>query len=90
MTDALGAVTSSSYDPLGRQVATTNPISGTSITTYNATEQVSAQDPQGHATTESHDATGRLIQASATLPYFMFMRPLCHVDERCNQYREMR
>jgi len=66
-TDALGAVTSSSYDPLGRQVSTTDPVSGTSITTYNATEQVSAQDPQGHVTTESYDAVGRLIQANDAL-----------------------
>jgi len=30
-TDALGAVTTSSYDPLGRQVSTTNPVSGTDV-----------------------------------------------------------
>jgi len=66
-TDALGAVTSSSYDPLGRQISTTNPVSGTSITTYNATEQVSAQDAQGHVTSESYDAAGRLIQATDAL-----------------------
>jgi len=66
-TDALGAVTTSSYDPLGRQVSTTNPVSGTSLTTYNATEQVSAQDPQGNVTSESYDAAGRLIQATDAL-----------------------
>jgi len=66
-TDALGAVTTSSYDPLGRQVSTTDPVSGTSITTYNATEQVSAQDPRGNVTSESYDAVGRLIQANDAL-----------------------
>ncbi len=63
-TDARGAVTTSSYDPLGRQVATTNPVSGTSITTYNATEQISTQDAQGNVTRESYDAAGRLLQAT--------------------------
>ncbi len=66
-TDALGAVTTSSYDPLGRQVSTTNPVSGTTITTYNATEQVSAQDPQGNITTNQYDAAGRLTQATDAL-----------------------
>ncbi len=59
--------TTSSYDPLGRQVSTTNPVSGTSITTYNATEQVAAQDAQGNVTRESYDAAGRLIQATDAL-----------------------
>jgi len=63
-TDALGAVTTSSYDPLGRQVSTTNPVSGASLTTYNATEQISAQDAQGNVTRESYDAAGRLIGAT--------------------------
>ncbi len=52
---------------MGRQVSTTNPVSGTFLTTYNATEQVSAQDPQGNTTTSSYDAAGRLIQATDAL-----------------------
>ena len=52
---------------MGRQVSTTNPVSGTSLITYSATAQVAAQDAQGHTTTSSYDAAGRLLQATDAL-----------------------
>ncbi len=60
-TDANGATTTSSYDPLGRQVSMTNPVSGTSLITYNATEQVSTQDAQGNVTSSGYDAAGNTV-----------------------------
>jgi len=63
-TDAVGAVTTSGYDPLGRQISTTNPVSGTSLITYSATEQVAAQDAQGNVTRQSYDDAGRLVQTT--------------------------
>jgi len=66
-TDAVGAVTTSSYDPLGRQVATTNPVSGTMLMTYTATEAVATQDMAGNVTRQSYDGAGRLVQASDAL-----------------------
>jgi len=63
-TDALGAVTTSSYDPLGRQVSTTNPVSGTSLMTYTASELAAQQDPQGNVTGYGYDAAGRQIQTT--------------------------
>jgi len=62
--DALGAVTTSSYDPLGRQVSTTNPVSGTSLMTYTASELAAQQDPQGNVTGYGYDASGRPIQTT--------------------------
>jgi len=63
-TDATGATTTSVYDPLGRQTSTTNPVSGTATTRYNATEAVAAQDMAGNVTTSAYDGAGRLVQAS--------------------------
>jgi YD repeat-containing protein len=63
-TDALGAVTTSSYDPLGRQVATTNPVSGTMLMTYTATELAAPQDMAGNVSRDAYDGAGRLILAS--------------------------
>ncbi len=60
-TDAVGEGTTSAYDALGRVISTTNPVSGTSLTTYNATEQVAAQDAQGNVTTSRYDDAGRLV-----------------------------
>jgi len=60
--DATGALTTSLFDPLERQISTTNPVSGTSIITDNATEQVASQDPQGNITRQSYDGAGRLSQ----------------------------
>jgi len=60
--DANGAVTLSSYDPLGREISTTNPVSGTTVITYNATEKVAEQDPQGNVTRYAYDGAGRLRQ----------------------------
>jgi YD repeat-containing protein len=60
--DANGAVTLSSYDPLGREIRTTNPVSGTTVMTYNATEKVAEQDPQGNVTWYAYDGAGRLRQ----------------------------
>ncbi len=63
-TDALGALTTSSYDPLGRQVATTNPVSGTMLMTYTATELAATQDMVGNVSRDAYDGAGRLILAS--------------------------
>jgi len=60
--DANGAVTLSSYDPLGREIRTTNPVSGTTVITYNATEKVAEQDPQGNVTRYAYGGAGRLRQ----------------------------
>ncbi len=59
-TDAVGAVTTSAYDPLGRQISTTNPVSGTSLITYSATQKIAEQDAQGNVTVYSYDGAGRL------------------------------
>ncbi len=63
-TDALGAMTTSSYDPLGRQVVTTNPVSGTMLMTYTATELAATQDMAGNISRDAYDGAGRLILAS--------------------------
>jgi len=63
-TDANGHSTTSSYDPLGRLVSETNPVSGTSVISYNATEQTATQDPQGNVTGYGYDAAGRQIQVT--------------------------
>jgi len=63
-TDAVGAVTTSAYDPLGRLIVTTNPVSGTSLITYSATEQVAAQDAQGNVTRQDYEGAGRLVQTT--------------------------
>jgi len=60
-TDGKGDTTLNSYDPLGRLVAQTNPVSGTQFMVYNATELASQQDPQGNVTAYSYDAAGRAI-----------------------------
>jgi len=59
-----GDTTTSSYDPLGRLVAQTNPVSGTTVTTYTASELTATQDPQGHVTAYGYDAAGRSIQTT--------------------------
>ncbi|MDQ2829659.1 MAG: hypothetical protein M3Y74_11485, partial [Chloroflexota bacterium] len=59
-TDAVGAVTTGGYDALGRQISTTNPVSGTSLITYSATQKVAEQDAQGNVTAYSYDGAGRL------------------------------
>ncbi len=63
-TDANGALTTSSYDPLGRQVATTNPVSGTMLMTYTATDLAATQDMAGNVSHDAYDGAGRLILAS--------------------------
>jgi len=60
--DANGAATLTGYDPLGREIRTTNPVSGTTVITYNATEKVAQQDPQGNVTRYAYDGAGRLRQ----------------------------
>jgi len=65
--DGNGDVTTTSYDPLGRRVAQTNPVSGTTIMTYTATEKVSAQDIVGNVTSYTYDQAGRLVQANQPL-----------------------
>ncbi len=60
--DANGAATLSNYDPLGREIRMTNPVSGTTVITYNATEKVAEQDPQGNVTRYAYDGAGRLRQ----------------------------
>jgi hypothetical protein len=47
--DGNGAVTVSSYDPLGRAVATTNPVGATTLITYSAMEKVAQQDAVARA-----------------------------------------
>jgi len=63
-TDANGNSTTRSYDPLGRLVAETNPVSGTMVMTYTASEVTAAQDPQGNVTGYGYDAAGRQIQVT--------------------------
>jgi len=63
-TDGNGHTTTSSYDPLGRLVAETNPVSGTTLMTYTADELTAQQDPQGNVTGYGYDAAGRQIQAT--------------------------
>jgi len=63
-TDANGHSTTSSYDPEGRQVSTTNPVSGTSLMTYTASELTAQQDAQGNVTAYGYDAAGRQIQTT--------------------------
>ncbi len=58
--NANGKTTTSSYDPWQRLSATTDPVSGTTLYTYTATEQVAVQDPQGNVTTSQYDPAGRL------------------------------
>jgi len=41
-------------------VATTNPVSGTTLYTYTATEKVATRDPQGNVTASQYDPAGRL------------------------------
>ncbi len=58
--NANGETTTSSYDPWQRLVSSTNPVSGTTLYTYTATEQVATRDPQGNVTQSAYDAAGRL------------------------------
>jgi len=62
--DANGNSTTSAYDPLGRLVAQTNPVSGTSVTTYTAGEVTAQQDAQGNVTAYGYDGAGRQIQTT--------------------------
>jgi len=62
--DANSGATTSSYDPEGRAVMLTNPVSGTTVMTYSATEKVAEQDTRGNVTTYGYDPAGRLVQAS--------------------------
>jgi len=63
-TDANGHTTTSGYDPMGRLVAETNPVSGTSLMTYTAGELTAQQDAQGNVTGYGYDAAGRQIQTT--------------------------
>ena len=56
-----------SYDPLGRLVASVNPVSGTQINTYNATELIATQDPVGNTSHYNYDPAGRMTQATNPL-----------------------
>ncbi len=60
-TDGKGDATVSSYDPLGRLVSQTNPVSGTSLMTYTAEELTAQQDPAGNVTGYGYDAAGRTV-----------------------------
>ena len=60
--DGSGGVSVSSYDPLGRAVATTNAVGATTLITYSATQKVAEQDAMGNVTAYSYDAAGRLSQ----------------------------
>ncbi len=62
-----GDTTQSSYDPLGRLVASVNPVSGTQITTYNATELTATQDPVGNTSHYQYEGAGRLTQVTDPL-----------------------
>ncbi len=59
-----GETTTSSYDPWQRLVSSTNPVSGTTLYTYTATEQTAARDPQGNVSQSAYDAAGRLTQTT--------------------------
>ncbi len=58
-TDADGNTTTSLYDPLGRMVTQTNPLSGTAVMTYTATELTQQRDAQGNVTSYGYDNAGR-------------------------------
>lgn len=62
--NANGAATTTRYDPLGRQVAETNPVSGTALITYSATEKVAEQAPGSGPTTYAYDAAGQRVQTT--------------------------
>ncbi len=53
----------SSYAPQGRLVASVNPVSGTVLNTYNATELTATRDPVGNTSHYSYDVAGRMTQA---------------------------
>jgi len=58
-TDANGHTATTAYDPLGRMVMQTNPVSGTTIMTYTATEVQQQRDAQGNVTAYGYDNAGR-------------------------------
>ncbi len=62
--DASGALTTNSYDPLGRLVAETNPVSGTQLMTYTATREAFDQDPGGAVTAYRYNAGGQVNHVS--------------------------
>ena len=62
--DPNGAVTASSYDPLGRVVAATNPVSGTQLMTYTATRESAVQDEMGNVTSYAYNSGGEVIKVS--------------------------
>jgi YD repeat-containing protein len=66
-TDGNLAPTINSYDPLGRLVATTNPVSVTTLYTYTATAEQAVRDGQGNVTREQYDGAGRLITVTDPL-----------------------
>jgi len=57
--DPVGDMTTRSYDPLGRLVSLTNPVSGTTLLTYTATELTATRDPATNVTAYAYDAAGR-------------------------------
>ncbi len=57
--DPVGDMTTRSYDPLGRLVSLTNPVSGTTLLTYTATELSATRDPATNVTAYAYDAAGR-------------------------------
>jgi len=73
--DASGspAATTSSYDPLGRMVLTTNPVSGTTALTYTAVRKSFDQDPAGNVTAYRYNAGGEVTHSidpvSGTVDY---------------------
>jgi len=62
--DASGALTTDSYDPLGRLVAETNPVSGAQLMTYTATREAFDQDPGGALTAYRYNAGGQVNHVS--------------------------
>lgn len=62
-TDATGAVTTRSYDRLGRTVTVTDPLNAARTTTYDAFDRVLTQsDALGAVTTYSYDTAARTVR----------------------------
>lgn len=68
VTDALGNVTTTTTDPYGRVLSTTEPSAGTRTYTYDGFgRRTSARDGAGALTTYSYDALDRLIATTGGL-----------------------
>src|SRR6185437_2683321 len=72
LTDALGRVTTYTYDSNGNVASVSRTVSGTTVFssyTYNSFGEVlTATDPLGHVTTNTYDANGNLLTTTTPSP----------------------